>query len=174
MTKTDLHNQAFIRDDALILHFDTAQTPFVARFDLDSLVQANFEVANKDGGFALTLRDFSGATQNIAQFTNKADAHQALYAILQALLSHARTPPNNSCGTKSRFCCFMKALIGTLLVFGLLYAAFIWFMVAPNAQPVQTAAVTPHAAAIAPVAAPVAAAPEGEPVDMNSLLPAQH
>jgi hypothetical protein len=172
MTKTaDLHNQAFIRDDALILHFDTAQTPFVARFDLDSLVQANFEVTNKDGGFALTLRDFSGASQNVAQFAAKADAHQALYAILQALLSHARSTPEKSCGTGSRVWCMFKCLLGLALILGLLYAAFIWFMVRPDAVPLKTPAAS-SAAAMAP--APVATVPEGEPVDMNSLLPQQH
>lgn len=93
MTKDELHlaasgqKHAFIRDGALILYFDKAETPFVARFDLDSLAQANFEVADKkEGIYHLTLRDYSGETQTIGQFGSKTDAHQALYLILQALL----------------------------------------------------------------------------------------
>ena len=48
MSHDELHfaasgqKHAFIRDGALILYFDKAETPFVARFDLDSLAQANF------------------------------------------------------------------------------------------------------------------------------------
>lgn len=77
----------FIRDDALILYFDKAETPFIARFDLDSLARATFEVTDKkDGIYHLTLRDYAGETQEIGRFSSKNDAHQALYLILQALL----------------------------------------------------------------------------------------
>jgi hypothetical protein len=160
---TDLHNKAFIRDDALILHFDTAQTPFVARFDLDSLVQANFEVTNKDNSFYLTLRDFSGNQQNVAQFSAKADAHQALYAILQALLSHKREG-DTSCSKKSPWCCILKWLIGILLFVGILYVGFIWLMASSVSKPV---------AARHPMAAVHPAAPEGEPTDLSTILPPQ-
>lgn len=117
--------QAFIRDHALVLYFDNAETPFVARYDLESLAQANFEVADKkDGTYALTLRDFAGQTQTVGQFAAKADAHQALYAILQALLAH-KTQNDAAVQSCGGVCWLVRLLAAGLIVLGLLMLFYV-------------------------------------------------
>lgn len=120
---------AFIRDNALVLYFDKAETPFVARYDLDSLAQANFEVTDKkDGLFTLALRDYSGRSQDIGQFPNRADAHQALFTILQALLEHKDSTEKTErkmrgvCGIG---CMLLRVLKWVLLIIGALVALYI-------------------------------------------------
>lgn len=176
--------QAFIRDNALVLYFDNAETPFVARLDLDSLAQANFEVTDKkDGTHALTLRDFSGQVQNIGLFATKADAHQALYAILQALLSYkAENGQGGSCA-RGGFVCWLKKLLKvTLWIIGILVVLYILLGLIPvrTTEPVSDKADAPVAAtqdatsetAPAPQQqdAPLSAAPEGEAVDADAVL----
>lgn len=159
----ETHKKAFIRDGALVLYFETAENPVVSRFDLDSLAQANFEVNKREPNFALVLKDFSGSEQTVAQFSSKADAHQALYAILQALLDHQ--PSDKSCGTccrkSSGWCRFFKWIFGILTVFVLIYLALILL-----AGQIDTTAV-PEKTAMAETA-PVM--PQGESVDLDAML----
>ena len=139
--KTHQEKAAFIRDGALVLYFDMAEKPVLARFDLDTLAQASFEVSakDKDGFYTIMLHDFSGDPQPVAQFASKGDAHQALYAILQALLSQkeqARSRHAHIAGQAhqagSRWGRFLKEFLKTvlyLLTFAfLVYAAlFIYY-----------------------------------------------
>ena len=182
MSHDDLHlaasgqTHAFIRDGALILYFDQAETPFVARFDLDSLAQANFEVADKkDGIFHLTLRDYSGDTQTIGQFSSKNDAHQALYLILQALLEMPQQAGGVVVSKKPSLlwrvlCKLVKGFLILLLLLGILYALL--------SVPLPFTATQPDAAMPAPVSssAPVAVrpsvseVPDGEAVDADVML----
>lgn len=191
MKNIDTRNKAFIRDDALVLSFDTAEKPFVARFDLDSLVQANFEVNMRDDFYVLTLRDFSGAEQTVGHFKNKVDAHQALHSILQALLSHVR--PSDKDGSSVLWRIF-KWLLGILLLIALLIFFFMPVPMIGQPGPVlQTAPAAPMASVPpAPTRAPpvaetapvyqalpplpaidpaAQAVPEGQPVDLDALLP---
>lgn len=143
MTQTDNQKSAFIREGALVLYFDLAEKPVIARFDLDTLAQASFEVSSKDaeGFYTIVLNDFSGAGQPVAQFASKADAHNALYAILQALLSH-KEKDVSSCASRCGCGCrgFFKGLLRTLLhlivlallTYGSLYLYFMY--VAPSPQ----------------------------------------
>lgn len=159
---------AYIRDDALILYFETAETPLVARFDLDSLVQANFEVSKKDEQFALILRDFSGQRQEITVFANKADAHQALYAILQALLSYGEA--QKEVGEKPNlFWKFLKWLILTFIVALGIGFALIWLAtpVSHIAIPEATKTAQPATHSAEPAATTL---PEGEPMDMEQFI----
>ena len=87
-TTKQLSTHAVIRENALILYLDKSETPVVARFDLDSLAQANFIIQPEGNLHRLNMRDFSNNTQTIAEFSNKIDAHQALNHILQALVNH--------------------------------------------------------------------------------------
>lgn len=182
--------KAFIRDGALVLYFDNADTPFVARFDLDSLAQANFEVADKhENIYPLTLRDFSGQVQIVGQFATKADAHQALYAILQALLSHKGDDADAVTGPCGFWCVMRKVVKWILLVTGAVVLAYNLLVIA--ARPFSTVRHAPQENAVqAPVeeqkseaapeantsevqepkAADLSAIPEGEAVDADSLL----
>lgn len=170
MTNADNVKKATVRDNTLVLYFDTAENPLVARFDLESLAQAHFEVAKRDAGFVLILRDFSGAVRDIAQFGSKADAHQALYAILQALLDHdgGVSGTGKKCGGKgSWFLCLIKwffILAGVVSVAWLLMLAF---TTPPDLRGDMStpAVVTPKAEGFK--------APEGEAFDLDSVLPSE-
>jgi hypothetical protein len=116
--------QATIRDNALVLSLDKAETPMVARFDLDSLAQANFVIQQNGNVHQLNLHDFSGSVQNIAQFANKIDAHQALQHILQALVNH--TTPKQMPDTTSRagtVLSWILKILGVVFIIALLYIA---------------------------------------------------
>lgn len=178
---------AFINENALVLYFDKAETPFVARYDLDSLAQANFEVTDKkDGLFTLSLRDYAGRSQDVGQFSNKADAHQALYTILQALLEHKGQ--NGTCTIKPFSLCgigcgLLKLLKWVLIVIGVLVVLYVLTGLIPVSSNVLTGAdmasvsVAPdHAAAMTSnqassgVATGLSALPEGEAVDADALF----
>lgn len=175
MTIDDSHvisgnKRAFIRDGALILYFDTSEAPFVARFDLDSLAQAKFEIEDKrESAYILTLRDFSGEAQDVGRFNTKAEAHQALHAILQALVSHSqgRNDKAESFSGKSflagAFKWFVKALIIAFIVLLLLWIVFAFFITpAPEngTIPSQTTS----------SASPVSNMPAGEAIDADAIL----
>lgn len=169
---------AFIRDNALVLYFDKAETPFVARYDLDSLAQANFEVTDKkDGVFTLSLRDYSGRSQDVGQFGNKADAHQALYTILQALLEHTGQNGARSCkpsGWCGIGCAILKLFKWILLIIGALVVLYGLLSIIP-----VSGVVSDHAAPLkmsSPVVPPqgaqtsLSSLPEGEAVDADTLF----
>jgi len=187
MLSTHETKQAVIRDNALILYFENAETPFVARFDLDSLAQANFEVADKkENFFELTLRDFTGTTQVIGQFATKADAHQALYAILQALVSHKEEnvvvveKASAACGFG---CVLGKILKWLLIIIGAIVVIYyiLGQIPAPGSAQKINATNAPVAAPVmseAPAASTVhegglSTAPEGEGVNADALLGGQ-
>ncbi len=152
--------QATIRDNALVLSLDKAETPMVARFDLDSLAQANFVIQQKGNVHQLNLHDFSGSVQNIAQFANKIDAHQALQHILQALVSHStprQTP--ESIARASRIFSWILKILGIIFIIALLYVAYIYW------QMRQHVAIMPPQAT-----AEDQGFPEGEPQDVDSLF----
>lgn len=161
---------AFIRDGALILYFDKAEVPFVARFDLDSLAQANFEVVDKkDGLFHLTLRDYSGETQTIGQFNSKNDAHQSLYLILQALLTQSGDQPV----CKKRKCSYLwrvlKGMIKAALVLLVAYVllqVYVWYNIRHASAPVAVSSVEAPAANNSAMSA----IPEGEAIDADAAL----
>lgn len=173
MSKEELHlaasgqKHAFIRDGALILYFDKAETPFVARFDLDSLAQANFEISDKkDGIYHLTLRDYSGETQTIGEFASKNDAHQALYMLLQALLEQPTgimlVEKNSNPVWRG-----IKTFLNYLLMF--FVAAYLLYILAtlpiwPTGPAIEQPAATPLATG------KVSEIPEGEAIDADTLL----
>lgn len=171
--------KAFIRDGALILYFDTAEIPFVGRYDLESLAQANFEVSEKREGFYyLTLRDFSGQTQNIGQFGSKTDAHHALYAILQALLSQQEKQGGNRRiqGSRGKIISFLLNVLKTIaaiLVAVLILVVVLRLVSTRNVGTPPIASVGPNMTTPSPGAAPRAPLdlPEGEAVDADSILP---
>jgi hypothetical protein len=170
MSMTDTTKKATVRDNTLVLYFDTAENPLVARFDLESLAQTHFEVMKKDASFALVLRDFSGSVRDIAVFPSKADAHQALYAILQALLEY------DGGGTCSKSCCRKKRSLFVSLIkwFFILVgvAATGWLAVLFLTSPVQNS--VPHQESVPTVSAPRTDglnAPDGQAVDLDSVLP---
>jgi len=178
MSTTSLFNadakSAYIRDNALILYFQAAETPLVSRFDLDSLVQANFEVVKKDEVHALVLRDFAGQRQEITTFANKADAHQALYAILQALLSYGedkKTAASKGGGVWK----FFKYLFLSLIVLAAVAFVLVWLAtpvshvasLESTAKPAASA--SPQDTAHVPAQAP-AEVPEGQPMNMDEFV----
>lgn len=169
MSHTSLFNadtpkSAYIRDDALILYFDLAETPLVARFDLDSLAQANFEVTKRGDIFVLVLRDFSGMKQEITTFVNKADAHQALYSILQALLSYGENKKDDE-KKPSLLWKILKWLFIVVLAAVAVAVGLIWLStpVSHTKKPEKVAAAIPEASA------PVVSN-EGEPMDMEQFM----
>lgn len=192
MSKDDLQlaasgqKQAFIRDGALILYFDKAETPFVARFDLDSLAQANFEVVDKkDGHYHLTLRDYTGEAQTIGVFASKNDSHQALYLILQALLDQPVVAggccpvTKKPCGVWRFFKALLKYTLFVLVVVFLLYHLLTWPIPVEQAAvatrgPATTSSLVPEqqvpGQAQAPAASGLSALPQGEAVDADALL----
>jgi hypothetical protein len=151
---------AVIRENALVLSLDKSDMPVVARFDLDSLAQANFVVQQQGADYQLTLRDFSGTTQPIAQFTNKIDAHQALNHILQALVTHSipkEAPAGKSTGLIILRCLLALFAITTflmLIVFGI-------YGYSRMNNPAQLPLVQ---------STPSSSLPEGEPQDLENLL----
>lgn len=180
MADTDTPKQAFISDNALVLYFDNAVTPFVARFDLDALVQANFEVADKkDGTYSLTLRDFSGETQQVGLFTGKTDAHQALYAILQALLSHNERKASTVSEKRSGVLHWVGRLIKILLIF-IGCVTVLYYVLSKIPVPVQQNGMAPQTMSDAPAPSsvtpqapqqnPLAELPQGESIDADQLL----
>jgi hypothetical protein len=159
-----MEKKAFIRDGALVLYFDAAENPVVARLDLESLAQANFEVVKREPNFVLMLKDFSGQEQVLAQFAAKADAHQALYAILQALLEH-QGAGDAPCAKKSSGCGrFFKWVFWIL---GILAVAFIVLLFVAN--PVSHDA-PPEASAEVSSAPSADSVPEGEAMDLDAML----
>src|SRR5690606_21168966 len=95
---------------------------------------------DKDGFYTIMLHDFSGEAQAVAQFASKGDAHQALYAILQALLSQKeQVGTRSACSTGSKCCGFFKDFLKTiaylLLFVFLVYACFFVYYgyIAPSA-----------------------------------------
>jgi hypothetical protein len=158
---------AYLRDGALILYFDMAETPFVSRFDLDSLAQANFEVSDKkDGIYSLVLRDYTGQVQTIGQFSSKGDAHQALHAILKALLSQTGSSGGKFCG----LWCFAKGVLKffvALLLLLLLLYCFLRIPARPNSDHLA-APVAQNDVAPSNSSAPVV--PQGEAVDADQFL----
>jgi hypothetical protein len=180
---------ASVRDGVLILYFEGAETPFVARFDLDSLAQANFEVADKKDGFhTLVLRDYSGDTQTIGQFSEKADAQQALYDIVQALLNNtsetsavcATANPKSCSRVKCFFAWLLKAimylLLAVLVIYGILHIPVSSTRIAKPTAPAATESngqgdVAPSAAKEERNVPNLSILPEGEAVDADSILP---
>lgn len=184
---------ATVQNGTLILHFENAETPMVSRLDLDSLAQATFEVQQKDGAYYLRLHDSaahdSNTGQNFGKFTTKADAHQALHAILQALLAQQPETMKSACSTSAGRCS-KKGKCGWLLCFGkiilFLLVAFILFSLGGlNGMRVAEYKAQQKSVATteAPVAAPTVAeqpaavptpetvtAPEGEAMDADALL----
>jgi hypothetical protein len=156
---------AYLRDGALILYFDMAETPFLSRFDLDSLAQANFEVADKkDGIYSLVLRDYTGQVQTIGQFSSKGDAHNALYAILKALLSHKE----KSQKTCSKLGCFLKGVLKFFLAILLLLAllwGYVWLRL-----PAKTVHSNPSIAQSDAIRNAQPVVPQGEAVDADEFL----
>lgn len=171
---------AFIRENALVLYFDKAETPFVARYDLDSLAQANFEVTDKkDGLFTLSLRDYSGRAQDVGQFANKADAHQALYTILQALLNHKGQ--QSGCQRKGFSWCgigcgLLKLLKWVLLIIGALVLLYGLLGIIPVSGPVSNEVPAVKMSTMSGDAGgqdkvtDLSTLPEGEAVDADSLF----
>lgn len=162
---------AFIREGALILYFDKAETPFVARFDLESLAQASFEVTDKkDGFYHLVLNNYTVGSQTVGQFGSKNDAHQALYEILQALLSYngnenmvcARKPK----GCNSFFWRLLKWILLSIVTLLVIYALLILIPVPKSLSSRVEAPATQKAGSNA-----LSALPEGEAVDADSVLP---
>ncbi len=159
----DTQKKAFIRDGALVLYFEAAENPVVSRFDLDTLAQANFEVNKREPNFALVLKDFAGSEQIVAQFSSKAEAHQALYSILQALLDH-RGAPEGVCGEKSSgWCRFFKWFFGILAALVL-----VWVILIALSEPIEKTPTAPSPEATA--SAPSSALPEGEAVDLDEMF----
>lgn len=178
---------AFICENALVLYFDKAETPFVARYDLDSLAQANFEVTDKkDGLFTLGLRDYSGRSQDVGQFGNRADAHQALFTILQALLEHKDDASRKECkifSLRGMGCMALRLFKWILMTIGALVLLYVLLSVTPTSlftmgsvqktQAVQSSApqsgqqksLTGQAGQ-----ADLSALPEGEAVDADALF----
>lgn len=189
---------ASIRDNALILYFDKAETPFVARYDLASLAQANFEVLQKnDGTYILSLRDYAGRAQEVGEFATKADAHQALYLILQAFLQHKDIAAGSSAGRGARPCglmcrigCFLlRFLKWVLMLTGALVLLYVLLGMIPaprflqqqagltgsSADARKTAGVTTDSTPAPQTAqhagqTDINTLPEGEAVDADSLL----
>lgn len=164
--QTSSHNShAIIRDNALILSLETAETPLVARFDLDSLAQANFIVQNFDGIYHLNLRDFSGQVQAIAQFNSKIEAHQALHYILHALVNHSTDtattqPPKRS--LLGRLISFVLQLCGVVFILLVLYGVYIYHFHRDRLLPLTPVTVQQPA--------PEITLPEGEAQDIDQLL----
>ena len=183
MTDTNTReNAAYIRDGALVLYFDRAEKPVLARFDLDTLAQASFEVSakDKDGFYTVMLYDFSGEAQPVAQFASKGDAHQALYAILQALLHHKGgknkgVKPDGVKGWAARAVTMLAKLIMYVSVLLVLLVAgdFVYFnYIKPALEPApangaQQTAVPPSQETEAD---PAASLPEGEAVSADEFL----
>lgn len=122
--KASSSGQATIRDNALILSLENAEVPLVARFDLDSLAQANFIVQSFDNFHQLGLRDFSGQLQPIAQFSNKMDAHQALHQILQALVDQNVTDNTPKKITIRRIIGMILQFFGILFLLSVAYVLY--------------------------------------------------
>lgn len=170
MTQSDTQKSAFIRDGALVLYFEMAEKPVIARFDLDTLAQASFEVSakDKDGFYTIMLNDFSDQSQAVAQFASKGDAHQALYAILQALLSHKEkdAAAQKSCCGCGGFGGFFKGMIRTVLhivvVMALVYAAMYAYygFISPALNPLAQQVANKQASTASQNASPDAA-PQG-------------
>lgn len=161
--KKSSSGHAIIRDGALILSLETAEVPLVARFDLDSLAQANFIVQSFDKFHQLSLRDFSGQIQPIAQFPNKMDAHQALHHILQALVEHGQPAKNqNHKITFGTVIGWILKLLGVTFIVTLLYATYLY-----------RGQALPHlggAAQTQTTSLPDLNVPEGEPQDVDNLF----
>lgn len=180
MTQADTQKSAFIRDGALVLYFEMAEKPVIARFDLDTLAQASFEVSakDKDGFYTIMLNDFSDQSQAVAQFASKGDAHQALYAILQALLSHKEKDAT----AKASGCCgcggvggFFKGMVRTVLhivvVMALVYAAMYAYygFVAPALNPLAKQVANQQSPTAAQNASPEATS-QGEEMNADDFL----
>ncbi len=128
----------------------------------------------------MSLRDYSGDSQTIGQFSAKSDAQQALYDIVQALLNYnddavCATPKKKAC---SRVKCFFAALLKAflyLLAAILVIYAFLHIPVPTStktqAPAVVSAPVSEDAASVAPAASSdLSEIPEGEAVDADSIL----
>ncbi len=152
---------ATIRDGALILSLEAAEVPLVARFDLDSLAQANFIVQSFDKFHQLSLRDFSGQIQPIAQFSNKMDAHHALHHILQALVTQSETssPQKKRISFRS-ILAWILMLLGVGFLLTVVYAFFLYKGQLPVPSQLPQA-----------VQLPDISVPEGEPQDVDHLYP---
>lgn len=158
--------QAMIHDGALVLSFDTSEMPTVARFDLDSLAQANFVIQPADQAYHLNLRDFSGQIQPIAKFTNKIDAHQALHLILQALVTY-HTPKEKGNNTG-----IFSSIIKTILLF-ITILIIIFGLILMNNKPIstpETQITKTEDNNIDTQSTPEIRLPEGEIIDLDVLL----
>jgi hypothetical protein len=168
---------AMIRDNALILSLENSDTPVVARFDLESLAQANFIVQNYEGLFQLSLRNFAGQIQPIAQFVNKIDAHQALQHILHALVSY-NNPDKKPQPQKTSI--FLKAIKIILMFCGVLFLIALLYLLYLQ-QALQNVPVSPISASVPIMQGntlppqqeiPNINIPEGQALDLDQLITA--
>lgn len=151
---------AVIRENALILSLDKSETPIVARFDLDSLAQANFVVQQEAGMHRLSMRDFSGNTQTIADFSNKIDAHQALNHILQALVNHKLPKEQNPTSKAAQIFSALLKFLGIAFILLALYLAYGYIRLNQTMTP-----------SVNPVSGTEQAAPmDGQAQDLDSLF----
>jgi hypothetical protein len=155
---------AVIRENALVLSLDKPDTPVVARFDLDSLAQANFIVQAEGTMHKLVLRDFSGSERLIAQFNNKIDAHQALQHILQALVSH-NTPAHHAADKKCTIGRVGGWVLKALGIIFILLAVLIGFQLLATRSPVESEFTSKVQTTM-----PSTILPEGQPMDIDGLF----
>jgi hypothetical protein len=82
--------EARVVDGAMIASFMGAEPPKVWRADLKSLSTATFEMKEDAGAFHVVMRT-GEQTENIAAFTSKDGATEALQVLMTAMLAPAAT-----------------------------------------------------------------------------------